>query len=76
MHNLRNVYVEIPRNKLTVVTGVSGSGKSGFQRIFNAGMAKSLKIPANIKRVQFSFSPNAIRSEADSALSAAFGGVL
>lgn len=50
--------------------------KSGFQRIFNAGMAKSLKIPANIKRVQFSFSPNAIRSEADSALSAAFGGVL
>ena len=50
--------------------------KSGFQRIFNAGMARSLKIPANIKRVQFSFSPNAIRSEADSALSAAFGGVL
>lgn len=50
--------------------------KSGFQRIFNAGMAKSLRIPTNIKRVQFSFSPNAIRSQADSALSAAFGGVL
>ncbi len=30
MHNLRNVYVEIPRNKLTVVTGVSGSGKSSL----------------------------------------------
>jgi excinuclease ABC subunit A len=30
MHNLRNVYVEIPRNRLTVVTGVSGSGKSSL----------------------------------------------
>ena len=30
MHNLRNVYVEIPRNNLTVVTGVSGSGKSSL----------------------------------------------
>lgn len=30
MHNLRNVYVEIPRDKLTVVTGVSGSGKSSL----------------------------------------------
>ena len=30
MHNLRNVYVEIPRNSLTVVTGVSGSGKSSL----------------------------------------------
>ncbi|MEN9950571.1 MAG: excinuclease subunit [Bacteroidota bacterium] len=30
MHNLRNVYVEIPRGSLTVVTGVSGSGKSSL----------------------------------------------
>src|SRR5437016_1358033 len=30
MHNLKNVTVEIPRNKLTVVTGVSGSGKSSL----------------------------------------------
>ena len=30
MHNLRNVYVKIPRGKLTVVTGVSGSGKSSL----------------------------------------------
>ena len=50
--------------------------KSGFQRIFNAGMAKSLRIPTNIKRVQFSFSPNAIRAQADAALSQSFGGVL
>ena len=30
MHNLKNVNVEIPRNKLIVVTGVSGSGKSSL----------------------------------------------
>ena len=30
VHNLQNVTVEIPRNKLVVVTGVSGSGKSSL----------------------------------------------
>lgn len=30
MHNLKNVNVAIPRNKLVVVTGVSGSGKSSL----------------------------------------------
>ena len=30
VHNLKNVTVEIPRNKLVVVTGVSGSGKSSL----------------------------------------------
>src|SRR5262245_47131961 len=30
VHNLRNVTVEIPRNRLTVVTGLSGSGKSSL----------------------------------------------
>src|SRR5690348_6970102 len=30
VHNLKNVDVEIPRNKLVVVTGVSGSGKSSL----------------------------------------------
>ena len=29
-HNLRSVNVEIPKNSLTVVTGVSGSGKSSL----------------------------------------------
>lgn len=28
VHNLKNIRVEIPRNKMTVITGVSGSGKS------------------------------------------------
>ena len=30
VHNLKNVTVEIPRNRFTVVTGVSGSGKSSL----------------------------------------------
>ena len=28
VHNLKNVTLKIPRNKLTVITGLSGSGKS------------------------------------------------
>ena len=27
-HNLKNINLEIPKNKLVVITGVSGSGKS------------------------------------------------
>ena len=35
-HNLKNVNLEIPRNKLVVLTGLSGSGKSSlaFDTIF------------------------------------------
>ena len=29
-HNLKNVDVELPRNKLVVLTGLSGSGKSSL----------------------------------------------
>jgi excinuclease ABC subunit A len=29
-HNLRNVDVTIPRDRLTVITGLSGSGKSSL----------------------------------------------
>ena len=29
-HNLKNVDVDMPRNKLVVVTGLSGSGKSSL----------------------------------------------
>ncbi len=32
-HNLKNISVEIPRNKVVVFTGVSGSGKSSL--VFN-----------------------------------------
>ncbi|MDD3729220.1 MAG: excinuclease ABC subunit UvrA [Candidatus Pacebacteria bacterium] len=41
-HNLKNVNLEIPRNKLTVFTGVSGSGKSSlaFDTIFAEGQRR------------------------------------
>ena len=29
-HNLKNINLEIPRDKLVVITGLSGSGKSQF----------------------------------------------
>ena len=29
-HNLRNIDVDIPRNQLVVLTGLSGSGKSSL----------------------------------------------
>lgn len=49
--------------------------KSGFQNLFGASMAKALKLPLDIKRVKYSFSPNTIRSQADNALASAFGGI-
>ena len=30
VHNLKNIDVEIPRDSLTVITGISGSGKSSL----------------------------------------------
>ncbi len=49
---------------------------SGFQRIFNSSLSKALKVPSGIKKVQYSFSPNLIRSQADAALTSSFGGVM
>lgn len=42
IHNLKNVNVEIPRNKLTVFTGLSGSGKSSlaFDTIYAEGQRR------------------------------------
>ncbi len=41
-HNLRNVDLELPRNKLIVFTGVSGSGKSSlaFDTIYAEGQRR------------------------------------
>jgi excinuclease ABC subunit A len=41
-HNLRNVNVRIPRNRLTVVTGLSGSGKSSlaFDTLYAEGQRR------------------------------------
>jgi len=29
-HNLKNIDIKIPKNKMTVITGLSGSGKSSL----------------------------------------------
>lgn len=41
-HNLKNIDVTIPRHKLTVITGVSGSGKSSlaFHTLFSEGQRR------------------------------------
>lgn len=46
---------------------------SGFQKIFNTGMMSALKLPSEIRKIQYSFSPNIIREEADQALLRSFG---
>ena len=45
MHNLKNVDVEIPRGSLTVITGLSGSGKSSlaFDTIFAEGQRRYIE---------------------------------
>src|ERR1700730_8127493 len=42
VHNLKNIDCEIPHNRLTVVTGVSGSGKSSlaFDTIYAEGQRR------------------------------------
>src|SRR5437867_7751004 len=41
-HNLKNLHVEIPREKLVVITGLSGSGKSSlaFDTIYAEGQRR------------------------------------
>ena len=41
-HNLKNIDVEIPRDKLVVITGLSGSGKSSlaFDTIYAEGQRR------------------------------------
>ncbi|MDD5769529.1 MAG: excinuclease ABC subunit UvrA [Candidatus Gracilibacteria bacterium] len=52
-HNLKNINVKIPKNKLTVITGLSGSGKSSlaFKTIYNIGQQKYLESLSSYARM-------------------------
>ena len=45
-HNLKNVSLEIPKEKLVVITGLSGSGKSSlaFDTIYAEGKEDTWKV--------------------------------
>ena len=45
VHNLKNIDIQIPKNKLVVITGVSGSGKSSlaFDTIYAEGLRRYLE---------------------------------
>ncbi|MEZ4897397.1 MAG: excinuclease ABC subunit UvrA [Saprospiraceae bacterium] len=44
-HNLKNIHVDIPKNKLVVITGISGSGKSSlaFDTIYAEGQRRYME---------------------------------
>ncbi len=52
-HNLKNIDVKIPKNKMTVITGVSGSGKSSlaFNTIFAVSQQKYLESLSSYARM-------------------------
>src|SRR3984893_7691862 len=45
VHNLKNIDIKIPRNKLVVITGISGSGKSSlaFDTIYAEGQRRYME---------------------------------
>ena len=52
MHNLKNIDIKIPRNKLVVITGISGSGKSSlaFDTIYAEGQRRYMETLSNYAR--------------------------
>ena len=46
-HNLKNISLSIPRDKLTVITGLSGSGKSSlaFDTLYAEGQRRYVESP-------------------------------
>ena len=62
-HNLKNINVEIPRNKFTVITGLSGSGKSSlaFDTIYAEGQRRYVESLSAYAR-SFSISSKSLMS--------------
>ncbi len=52
MHNLQNISVRIPRNRLVVITGVSGSGKSSlaFDTLYAEGQRRFMETMSSYAR--------------------------
>ncbi|HUH25253.1 MAG TPA: hypothetical protein VLY87_01375, partial [Flavobacterium sp.] len=52
VHNLKNIDVSIPREKLVVITGLSGSGKSSlaFDTIYAEGQRRYIETFASYAR--------------------------
>ena len=49
-HNLKNISLELPRDKLIVFTGLSGSGKSSlaFDTIYAEGQRRYVESPVGL----------------------------
>ena len=50
--------------------------RSKFQQVFNSGLTKAMRLPSSIKKVQYKFYPKTLLTQADAALSQAYGGSL
>ncbi|KAA6303523.1 MAG: UvrABC system protein A [Candidatus Ordinivivax streblomastigis] len=64
VHNLKNINVQIPRNQFTVITGLSGSGKSSlaFDTIYTEGQRRYIETFSSYAR---SFLGNLERPDVD-----------
>jgi len=54
-HNLQNITVRIPRDRLTVITGLSGSGKSSlaFDTLFAEGQRRYVESLSALRAAVF-----------------------
>lgn len=62
-HNLKNISVEIPKNKLVVITGLSGSGKSSlaFETLYAEGQKRYLESLSTYARMIISSTSDATK---------------